>query len=374
MAIYELSQASLKALEETTFDEAGILERAHLQHLLRDQIWVIAPDTLFIAEEFCEWDDSKRRIDLLGIDRDANIVVIELKRTDDGGHMELQAIRYASMVSTMTFDRAVEVFADHRRRLGQDGDARSLLLEFLRWDSPREDTFGRDVRIVLASGDFSKELTAAVLWLNERSLDIRCVRLKPYRYGDHVMLDVQQVIPLPEAAEYQVRVREKEQQARQDRAERHEERRRFWEQLLNRARQRTQLHGNISPSDDNWLSASAGVPGLSWMYSVKQHAAGVSLYIDFNDAGANKAAFRKLFEQKSQLEQQFGNPFEWAELPDKRSSFVSFTVGEGGYRSDEADWPQIQEALVDAMVRLERVLGPHLQGLRPKAAASASGG
>jgi len=33
-------------------------------------------------------------------------VVIELKRTNDGGHMELQAIRYASMVSAMTFERA----------------------------------------------------------------------------------------------------------------------------------------------------------------------------------------------------------------------------------------------------------------------------
>jgi len=31
-------------------------------------------------------------------------VAIELKRTEDGGHMELQSTRYAAMVSTMTFD------------------------------------------------------------------------------------------------------------------------------------------------------------------------------------------------------------------------------------------------------------------------------
>jgi hypothetical protein len=39
-------------------------------------------------------------------DKQAWLVVIELKRTLDGGHMELQAIRYASMVSAMTFERA----------------------------------------------------------------------------------------------------------------------------------------------------------------------------------------------------------------------------------------------------------------------------
>ncbi len=53
---------------------------------------MIAPDLLVVSEEFGEWDDSRRRIDLLAIDRDANLVVIELKRTEDGGHMELQAI------------------------------------------------------------------------------------------------------------------------------------------------------------------------------------------------------------------------------------------------------------------------------------------
>jgi RecB family endonuclease NucS len=56
---------------------------------------IVSPDTIVIAEEFGEWEDSRRRIDLLGLDKNANLVVIELKRTDDGGHMELQALRYS---------------------------------------------------------------------------------------------------------------------------------------------------------------------------------------------------------------------------------------------------------------------------------------
>ena len=38
--------------------------------------------------------------------------------------------------------------------------------------------------------------------LNERGLDIRCVRIKPYGSRDNLLLDVQQVIPLPEAQTY----------------------------------------------------------------------------------------------------------------------------------------------------------------------------
>jgi len=46
---------------------------------------------LVIAEEFDGWDKSRRRIDLLGGDKDANLVVYELKRMEDGGHMDLHA-------------------------------------------------------------------------------------------------------------------------------------------------------------------------------------------------------------------------------------------------------------------------------------------
>jgi hypothetical protein len=185
-----------------------------MQRLLREQIEVIAPGTLVIAEEFGEWEDSRRRIDLLALDADANLVVIELKRTDDGGHMDLQALRYAAMTSTMTFEQVVDVFGRYLKDLNYPDDPRERLLSFLGWDGPDEDRFAQEIRIVLASAEFSRELTSTVMWLNERGLDIRCVRLHPYAHEGRVLIDVQQVIPLPEAADYQVRLREKVQRER----------------------------------------------------------------------------------------------------------------------------------------------------------------
>jgi hypothetical protein len=32
----------------------------------------------------------------------------------------------------------------------------------------------------------------------------------------------------------------------------------------------------------------------------------------------------------------------------------------GGYRGDEDKWPKIQEKMIDAMMRLEKSLGPHI--------------
>ena len=209
MAIYQLAGEGLQSIDRVSFSEAGLREREHLQQLLKQQIEVITLDTLVISEEFGNWEDSRRRIDLLGIDKQANLVVIELKRTEDGGHMELQAIRYAAMVSTMTFDNAVDAFERYLNDLGKEEDARERLLEFLDWEEPDEEQFAQEVRIILAAEDFSPEITSSVLWLNEYGLNIKCIRLHPYRDSDRMLLDIHQVIPLPEAEDYQIRIRDK---------------------------------------------------------------------------------------------------------------------------------------------------------------------
>jgi hypothetical protein len=73
----------------------------------------------------------------------------------------------------------------------------------------------REVRIVLVSGGFGQEITTTVLWLTSvYSLDIRCVRLTPYKVGERLLLDVQQIIPLPEASELTIQLQHRETQAR----------------------------------------------------------------------------------------------------------------------------------------------------------------
>jgi hypothetical protein len=202
---FEHENPTIAKLETTNFGSLGILERKHLQAALRNNIEAISPNTLIIDEEFSEWDDCNRRIDLLGIDRDGNIIVIELKRDDKGGHMELQALRYAAMVSTMTFSQVVDIY---QRFIGNSGIAEEKLRDFLNWEEEKEAEFPKDVRIVLAAADFSKEIATAVMWLNQKDLDIRCVRMKPYKLGEAVLLDIEQIIPLPEAQDYQIKVKQ----------------------------------------------------------------------------------------------------------------------------------------------------------------------
>lgn len=205
MPLYKLTESELAAVPQESMSKLGIRERQDLQRVLRENIEAVAPGVLVIAEEFSEWEDSRRRVDLLGIDEQGSVVVIELKRTSDGGHMDLQAIRYAAMVSALTRERIVEILAAHLRKNDREGDAEQMLLEHVDEDAD----VGAKTRIVLVSQDFDSEITTAVLWANEQGLDISCVRVQPYQDAECVFLDIQQIIPLPETSDYMVRMRQK---------------------------------------------------------------------------------------------------------------------------------------------------------------------
>lgn len=212
MAIYTMSADDISEIPAMTFADAKVLERQDLQRLLRRRIDFIAPDTMILTEEYGDWEDSKRRIDLLGLGNDGRLVVIELKRTDDGGHMELQALRYAGMVSAMNFAQAVETHRKYLAKCQLQEDAEQSIRKFLGIEEGPV-ALSNKVSVVLAAADFSKEIMSTVLWLNTQGLDISCVRMRPHKLGEQILLDIQQIIPLPEAREYQIAIKIKADEA-----------------------------------------------------------------------------------------------------------------------------------------------------------------
>ena len=214
MPLYRWGADNLEAVPPTTFEAEQIFEEK-LRTLLRDQPEVLEEGLFIVAEEFRNWQDSGRSIDLLALDTEGRLVVIELKRTQTGDHSELQAIRYAAMVSTMTPKQVIAAHRDYLQRRDIDDDATDRVLSHLEVDDEADAKIDTDrPRIILASAGFSTELTTSVLWLRDGDLDINCVKLQLYKNENGLLIDTSQVIPLPEATDYMVKVREREETER----------------------------------------------------------------------------------------------------------------------------------------------------------------
>ena len=204
--------------------------------------------------------------------------------------------------------------------------------------SPNEEQIGQDTRIILASANFSRELTTTVLWLRDRNLDIRCVRLQPYRLADsRVLLDVQQLIPLPETASFQTRIGVKRQAERRERTERYDQRIRFWSELV--ARPDATHHGHITPGIYSWIGTSAGVRGIGLNLSVRKQDCQAEIYID-RGKGAdeeNLAIFDQLLSRREAIETAFGGELRWQRLENSRACRIAAPC-QGGWQSSEEDW------------------------------------
>jgi hypothetical protein len=221
-----------------------------------------------------------------------------------------------------------------------------------------------DVRIILVSADFSTEITTSVLWLNKRGLDVTCIRLKPYRVGEQLLVDVSQIVPLPEATEYEVKVRAKADETRKIRSARQELLRRFWAQLIERSRPRTMLYANRSPTTDQWLTCGLGRTGVYLNINLTTDQAHVDCYINFgSDAARSETAFNALLAQREAIEAAFGVPLDRRPMPGRLGCRIVSTV-EGGWHIPEQTWPDLQDRLLDAAIKMEAVLRDPVRVLR----------
>jgi hypothetical protein len=203
------------------------------------------------------------------------------------------------------------------------------------------------------------EHVRAIAWLNEsRAAAFYLVKVEAIRIGNSPAAPLLTLITGPSEEATEVGDTKKEI------AERHIQRKKFWTALLALARNQTKLHSSISPGIYNWVGTSAGVQGLAFNYAVRQHDAQVELYIDRDkETGeGNRAILDKLQANKDSIEKEFGNPLLWETLDEKRACRIRYIVSIGGWQ-DEEKWPQAHEALINAMIRLEKALRPYLKNL-----------
>ena len=251
----------LKKLEEKRFADLQLRERGHLQEWLANMPAALGEELLIIQKEFDGFDDTRERLDLLALDKEGQLVVIENKLDDTGRDVVWQALKYAAYVSSLTKAQIVDIFQAYLDRWCGGGNAVELICEFLEEEALDEVVLnsGNSQRVVLIAANFRKEVTATALWLLGHGIRVQCFKVTPYAFGAELLLDVRQIIPVAEAAEFMIGISSKENEERSAQGaqkERHGIRYAFWQQALEALRQAgVPLYQNISPSQDHWLSA-----------------------------------------------------------------------------------------------------------------------
>lgn len=134
--------------------------------------------------------------------------------------------------------------------------------------------------------------------------------------------------------------------------------RRFLEQLLTQTEGKNALTYKLLPSSRDYIGADTGVDGLSLRYVVGQDRSRVELFIARKEATTNKRLFDELRSHRAEIDSAFGEELSWERLDGSKSCRVAYRMY-GGVKA-ESRWQEIQTALIDGMVRLEKAILPFI--------------
>lgn len=368
----DLSQNRLARLDQKRFSDFQLREREHLQEWLANQPDALGEELLIIQKEFDGFENTRERLDLLALDKDGNLVVIENKLDDSGRDVTWQALKYTAYVSGLNKTQIVEIYQQYLDRYRSGDNAMNKLCEFLEVEDLSEIVLnpGNDQRMIFIAANFRREVTSTVLWLLNRSIRVQCFKVTPYAFGDELILDVQQIIPIPEAADFMISMSSKdndEKVAQDTQKKRHQLRFAFWEMALEQLKaDKVEIFRNISPSRDHWLSAGSGLSSCPYTMIFSKDEARVELNLSRSEADENKRLFDKLFAQRDQIETKFGAKFDWRRNDDKKASRIVYAKVFDGY--SEENWSEMISWLSVHMRKLEAAfrgpvvaLTPHLR-------------
>ena len=111
-------------------------------------------------------------IDLLGVDREGNVVVVELKRDRTPRDIIAQALEYAAFAARLDVDALEGILRDqHEESPGLAEHHR----EYFGFDQSEAVAFNKDQRIVIIGQQVTPEIRQTALFLGSKGIQVTCV-------------------------------------------------------------------------------------------------------------------------------------------------------------------------------------------------------
>ena len=346
----------IEKIETATFKQLMFKEREHLQEWIANNSSCLNEDLLIIQKEFDGFNDTSERLDLLAIDKQGNLVIIENKLDDTGRDVTWQVLKYSSYCSTLNGTQIISIFNQYLSKIGSTENAETVLEEFLESDDYREKlNIGNSQRIIMIAGEFRKEVTSTVLWLLNYGLRVQCFKAIPYKLGEQLFLNLEQIIPIKEAEDFVISMAKKSREEigiQEELKERHIIRRKFWTAYLKELNKVSSLYQNVSPGKAHWISAGGGISGVTFSSVATGDYIRIELAIHGRTQDENKSVFDALYVKRQQIESDFGNSLEWERMDSKRMSRIKFELSNVDVFNED-DWDKMIQFMCEVVPKFE---------------------
>ncbi len=249
--------------------------------------------------------------------------------------------------------------------LAKDAAGRSVIIEN-QLERTDHDHLGKvltylanlDAKVAIwISSDPRPEHVTAIDYLNENvpsDTEFYLVKLQAFRIGGSAPapLFTIEAGPSPE--------RTAAGETKKDLADKDTKRYEFFRQLLDCCGKKTGLFDNVSPVGYQGFENATAGKGVLWGLVVAEKTSRVELCFYGSTNEVNQNRFESLAGHKQEIEKAFGEPLSWDFKEGRKQQYIRSVSSIGGLENEDR-WKDVQNDLVDRLVRMETAVKPWLK-------------
>ena len=211
------------------------------------------------------------------------------------------------------------------------------------------------VTIVWVAARFTEEHRATLDWLNEitdESFQFFGLEVELWRIGDSPLAPKFNIVSKPNnwSRDVGAAARRIETEALTDTKQKQFA---FWSAFRDHLQASGSKIRTQGPLPQHWLNITIGRSGFVVMPTLNSRANRIGIELYLSSANA-KEDYRALLNQQAAIENEFGQPLKWMELPDRKGSCIGY------YRDDveplkQTNWPDMMEWLQTHIEAFDRI-------------------
>jgi hypothetical protein len=114
-------------------------------------------------------------IDLLGIDKEGNTVVVELKREKTPRETVAQILEYTSFVENLSYEQLNKIYQEYS---GDEMSLEEYHQQFFQSNQDSKVAFNKSSKLMIVAQNISTEIKQTALYLRKKGIDIYCLEFK----------------------------------------------------------------------------------------------------------------------------------------------------------------------------------------------------
>jgi len=170
------NQGKLIPYKEYTYKETNL--ESELEQLLENNSEYFFEDSKLLIIGRQVTTNLNTFIDLLGIDKSGNTVVVELKRGKTPRETIAQLLEYASFAENLDYSQLNDIYKDYSE---ENIDLEDFHKEYFNKSTDESVSFNKSVKLVIVAEDISKEITQTAIFLRKKGIDIYCIEFKYFQ-------------------------------------------------------------------------------------------------------------------------------------------------------------------------------------------------